>query len=59
MLLYHDPIGAWFDPQRLGTWLIYLAAALTLVSMFYYLKLAGPHAFGGGGRRLTADRPDR
>ena len=50
MLLYHDPIGAWFDPARIGTWLIYLAAALTIVSMAYYLKLAGPHAFGGGGR---------
>ena len=50
MLLYHDPIGRWFDPQLVGTWLIYLAAALTIVSMAYYLKLAGPHAFGGGGR---------
>jgi hypothetical protein len=29
-----------------GTWLIYLAALLTLVSMFYYLKLAGPSAEG-------------
>jgi CDP-diacylglycerol--glycerol-3-phosphate 3-phosphatidyltransferase/cardiolipin synthase len=50
MLLYHDRIGAWFDPARVGAWLIYLAAALTIVSMAYYLKLAGPHAFGGGGR---------
>jgi CDP-diacylglycerol--glycerol-3-phosphate 3-phosphatidyltransferase/cardiolipin synthase len=49
MLLYHDRLGAWFDPARVGTWLIYLAAALTIVSMAYYLKLAGPHAFGGGG----------
>ena len=40
MLLYHDRIGE-FDPQRVGTWLIWLAAVLTLVSMFYYLKLAG------------------
>jgi CDP-diacylglycerol--glycerol-3-phosphate 3-phosphatidyltransferase/cardiolipin synthase len=46
MLLYHDRIGA-FDPARVGAWLIYLAAALTIVSMAYYLKLAGPHAFGG------------
>jgi len=45
MLLYHDRIGAWFDPQRVGTWLIYLAAALTLASMVYYLKLASPQAF--------------
>jgi CDP-diacylglycerol--glycerol-3-phosphate 3-phosphatidyltransferase/cardiolipin synthase len=47
MLLYHDPIGR-FDPAWWGTVLIYLAAALTVVSMVYYLKLAGPHAFGAG-----------
>ncbi|MCZ7564302.1 MAG: CDP-diacylglycerol--glycerol-3-phosphate 3-phosphatidyltransferase [Burkholderiales bacterium] len=47
MLLYHDPMGVWFDPQRVGTWLIYLAAGLTLASMFYYLKLASPRAFRG------------
>jgi CDP-diacylglycerol--glycerol-3-phosphate 3-phosphatidyltransferase/cardiolipin synthase len=44
MLLYHDPLGA-FDPQRVGTWLIVLAAALTLASMAYYLKLALPQAW--------------
>ena len=44
LLLYHDPIGA-FDPQWLGTWLIWLAAALTLVSMAYYLKVALPLAW--------------
>lgn len=49
MLLYYDRIGTWFDPARVGTWLIYLAAALTIASMAYYLKLAGPHAFDGGG----------
>jgi len=43
MLLYHDRIPL-FDPHVVGTWLIYLAAVLTLVSMFYYLKLAGPKA---------------
>jgi cardiolipin synthase (CMP-forming) len=41
MLLYRDPIGL-FDPMRWGTWLIYVAAVLTLVSMFYYMKLALP-----------------
>ena len=41
MLLYHDSLGA-FDPQRVGTWLIYIAAALTLISMAYYLKAAMP-----------------
>ncbi len=48
MLLYHDRIGGWFDPFVIGTWLIYLAAALTIVSMLYYLKLARPHAVGAG-----------
>jgi cardiolipin synthase len=41
LLLYHDPIGA-FDTQIVGTMLIYAAAALTLISMFYYLKAALP-----------------
>ncbi len=43
MLLYHDPIGA-FAPREVGVWLIWLAAALTLLSMAYYLKLALPQA---------------
>ena len=41
MLLYHNPIGV-FRPQQWGTALILLAAALTLWSMFYYLKMALP-----------------
>ncbi|HSN41586.1 MAG TPA: CDP-diacylglycerol--glycerol-3-phosphate 3-phosphatidyltransferase [Burkholderiales bacterium] len=44
LLLYHDRIGA-FDPQRIGTWLIYIAALLTLISMAYYLKIALPQAW--------------
>ncbi len=41
MLLYHD--GLWvLLPQVLGSWLIYVAAALTLISMAYYLKAALP-----------------
>ena len=39
MLLYQDRLGS-FDPGRWGTWLIWVAALLTLISMFYYLKLA-------------------
>jgi cardiolipin synthase (CMP-forming) len=39
LLLYHDQLGM-LDPQYVGTWLIYVAVALTLISMFYYLKLA-------------------
>jgi CDP-diacylglycerol--glycerol-3-phosphate 3-phosphatidyltransferase/cardiolipin synthase len=51
MLLYHDRIGV-LGPQRVGTWLIYLAAILTLVSMFYYLKLALAPRAPGDRRRL-------
>ena len=39
MLLYHDPIGG-FDADYWGTWLIWAAALLTLVSMGYYLRMA-------------------
>ena len=42
MLLYCEPIGPWFDPCLHGGWLLLVAAVLTLVSMFYYLKLALP-----------------
>jgi len=41
MLLYHDRLGP-LDPRFVGTWLIYIAAALTLISMGYYLKAALP-----------------
>jgi CDP-diacylglycerol--glycerol-3-phosphate 3-phosphatidyltransferase/cardiolipin synthase len=41
LLLYDDLIGK-FDPHMIGTWLIYVAAALTLISMAYYLKMALP-----------------
>src|SRR5687767_14191041 len=43
LLLYHARLGD-FDPQWVGTWLIYLAALLALVSMAYYLKVAFPQA---------------
>lgn len=42
LLLYHDVIGENFHSQLVGTWLIYIAAFLTLLSMFYYLKAALP-----------------
>jgi len=38
-LLFYQPLG-FLDTAKIGTWLIYLAAVLTLVSMFYYLKAA-------------------
>ena len=41
LLLYDDQLGA-FDPHVAGTWLVYIAAALTLISMAYYLKMALP-----------------
>ena len=44
LLLYHEKIGESFNPQEIGTWLIYLAAILTLWSMGYYLKVAIPQA---------------
>jgi cardiolipin synthase len=44
LLLYHDQVGG-FDPQRWGTWLIYVAAVLTLLSMAWYLKLSMPHVW--------------
>jgi cardiolipin synthase len=47
LLLYHDRIGP-FSPQRVGTWLIYLAAVLTLLSMVYYLKKAWPRVRSRG-----------
>ena len=42
LLLYHQPIGS-VDVQYFGTWLIYVAAVLTLWSMVYYLRMAWPH----------------
>lgn len=42
MLLHHDQVEM-INPQRVGTWLIYLAALLTLWSMIYYLRMAWPH----------------
>ena len=44
LLLYHDTLGG-FDPQQWGTWLIYVAAVLTLVSMGWYLKVSLPLAW--------------
>ena len=42
LLLYHSPIHG-LDIQNLGTWLIYIAAVLTLWSMGYYMRMAWPH----------------
>ncbi len=45
LLLLYDGNAVGINCEWLGTWLIYLAAILTLVSMAYYLKMA----FGGRG----------
>ena len=42
LLLYHSPLSG-LDVQNLGTWLIYIAAVLTLWSMGYYMRMAWPH----------------
>lgn len=40
LLLYHGPAPGIGRVQTLGTWLIYIAAVLTLWSMVYYLRAA-------------------
>ena len=48
LLLYDDAIGI-FSPRIVGTWLIWIAAVLTLRSMAYYLKVALPQAWKASG----------
>ena len=50
LLLYHQPIGR-VDVQFLGTWLIYVAAVLTLWSMVYYMRMAWPHLSSADKKR--------
>jgi len=57
MLLYHDPLGM-FNPQVVGTWLIWLAAGLTLLSMAYYLKLALPQALAQDRSKQDRSKQD-
>ncbi len=45
-LLINDTVFGWLDCARFGTWLIWVAAFLTLWSMFYYLKKALPQLVG-------------
>ena len=46
LLLYHGVLFGLLDTDYIGTALIYVAAALTLWSMVYYLKMAMPYLFG-------------
>lgn len=41
-LLYHGTLFGLIDTHRWGTWLIYVAAVLTIWSMVYYLQKALP-----------------
>ncbi|HAI77214.1 MAG TPA: CDP-diacylglycerol--glycerol-3-phosphate 3-phosphatidyltransferase, partial [Microscillaceae bacterium] len=43
MLLYGRPLFGVLDCQRVGTWLVWIAAVLTVWSMFYYLQRAWPY----------------
>jgi CDP-diacylglycerol--glycerol-3-phosphate 3-phosphatidyltransferase len=43
VLLFHDPLFGVIPVAAIGTVLIYIAAALTVYSMLYYLRLAWPH----------------
>lgn len=42
LLLFYDDLAQGINAYEIGTWLIYVAAFLTLWSMFYYLKAAIP-----------------
>ena len=42
MLLFDAPLFGVLDCRLIGTWLIYVAAVLTVWSMFYYLRRAWP-----------------
>jgi CDP-diacylglycerol--glycerol-3-phosphate 3-phosphatidyltransferase/cardiolipin synthase len=45
MLLFHDRLVG-LDMQMIGTWLIWVAALLTLWSLGYYMKMAWPDLSG-------------
>jgi CDP-diacylglycerol--glycerol-3-phosphate 3-phosphatidyltransferase/cardiolipin synthase len=47
-LLLHEPIIPGVSTPLLGTVALWVAAILTLWSMFHYLRLAAPHVSGGG-----------
>ncbi|MEW5892228.1 MAG: CDP-diacylglycerol--glycerol-3-phosphate 3-phosphatidyltransferase [Pseudomonadota bacterium] len=40
MLLYHEPVFGFAHVALVGSWLLDLAALLTLISMAYYLRMA-------------------
>jgi CDP-diacylglycerol--glycerol-3-phosphate 3-phosphatidyltransferase len=50
MLLYDGRVLGFVDTRLLGTWLVWIAAVLTVWSMFYYLRQAWPFLRDGGKR---------
>jgi CDP-diacylglycerol--glycerol-3-phosphate 3-phosphatidyltransferase/cardiolipin synthase len=50
LLLFHAPLPD-IDTMRVGTWLIWIAALLTLWSMGYYLRMAWPEIARRSGDR--------
>ncbi|HQO29079.1 MAG TPA: CDP-diacylglycerol--glycerol-3-phosphate 3-phosphatidyltransferase [Accumulibacter sp.] len=50
-LLLYDPDWNNVAIAELGTWLIYIAAVLTLWSMGYYMRMAWPHLSAADRRR--------
>lgn len=42
LLMYHEPLFGMIDCHRWGTWLMVVAAVLTVWSMLYYLQKAWP-----------------
>ncbi len=45
-LLFNGTLFGWLNAALVGTWLIWVAAFLTLWSMFYYLQKALPQLLG-------------
>jgi CDP-diacylglycerol--glycerol-3-phosphate 3-phosphatidyltransferase/cardiolipin synthase len=45
-LLFNGTLFGWLNAALIGTWLIWVAAFLTLWSMFYYLQKALPQLLG-------------
>jgi CDP-diacylglycerol---glycerol-3-phosphate 3-phosphatidyltransferase len=50
-LLLYEPVIPGVSTMLLGTIALWVAAALTLWSMFHYLRLAAPHVSAGSGDR--------
>src|SRR5690606_19616444 len=58
LLLYDGRLGGLFHTHPPGTWLIWVAAVLTVWSMLYYLRRAWPVLRDGGARRDPPRRGD-